>query len=105
MDQYNKVYGEKRALEDKFRCLEEAHRLLKEKLRGDENLDEEDHGVRRRDDEQAGGESRGRAEAGTSRKRLAPVQELDNIIGHGENCLLPSLENDAHLRLSSYGNH
>lgn len=103
MDQYDIIYREKKSLEDRVRCLEEAQRVLKEKLRSSESSDEEHHDVRRREQVQVEIEASGRMEAGSSRKRVATSQEVDNADSRGEDSLLSSLENDGHLRLSSYG--
>ncbi|KAK2629322.1 hypothetical protein QTJ16_000142 [Diplocarpon rosae] len=100
-DQYDKIYQEKKVLEDKFRCVEEANRQLSEKLRSGQISDENGLSELANCHTHGRGHSRMRSEAGISRKRAARSQEVDSSDDQ-ELSFLASLENDNHLRLSGY---
>ncbi|PBP18532.1 hypothetical protein BUE80_DR010673 [Diplocarpon rosae] len=100
-DQYEKMYREKKELEDKVRCVEEANRQLSEKLRSSQTSDDNGHSKFGTCHTHGRGHSRMRSEAGISRKRAAQSQEVDSPDDQ-EPSFLASLENDNHLRLSGY---
>lgn len=101
MNECNKIHKENVALENKVRCLEEAQRILKEKLRARERFEEDAVNDPKPVNAQAGEEVSVRVEAGISRKRQAPTQDVFvELDGDG---LLSALNNDKHLQLSGQG--
>ncbi|KAI6712851.1 hypothetical protein JHW43_004668 [Diplocarpon mali] len=100
-DQYDKMRQEKGGLEDKVRCLEEANRQLRDKLRSGQTLGGSGHSELAHHHTHERGQPRMRSEAGMSRKRAAHSQEVDSPDDQ-EPSFLASLEVDDHLRLSGY---
>ncbi|KAG4429012.1 hypothetical protein IFR05_015508 [Cadophora sp. M221] len=75
-DMCDKYFEEKMTLETKIRCLEEAQRILKEKLRSNERSPPRDQPGSIIGNGRGGGENGGHVDAGTSRKRPATSQEI-----------------------------
>ncbi|KAH7419319.1 hypothetical protein BKA64DRAFT_634012 [Cadophora sp. MPI-SDFR-AT-0126] len=99
MDECNRIHKEKAALENKVRCLEEAQRILKERLRSKEHLqDYETHCSKSRNTQ-----DHTHAEAGISRKRHALSQDVFEDQDAAN--LLFALDNDRHLQLNGQGKH
>ncbi|KAH6724218.1 hypothetical protein BKA61DRAFT_664919 [Leptodontidium sp. MPI-SDFR-AT-0119] len=75
-DMCDKYFEEKLTLESKVRCLEEAQRILKEKLRSNERSPPGDQAGSRSRSVREGGDNPCNVDAGTSRKRPAASQEI-----------------------------
>ncbi|KAK0125449.1 hypothetical protein ONS95_000537 [Cadophora gregata] len=97
-DECNRIHKEKVALESKLRCLEEAQRILKDKFcskecqEADETIATGTVIFRENEIHSAC------AEAGVSRKRQAPSQDV--LVDQDDEHLLSALHNDKHLQLS-----
>ncbi|KAI9051318.1 hypothetical protein LZ554_004365 [Drepanopeziza brunnea f. sp. 'monogermtubi'] len=101
-DQYDAIYREKKGLQDKVQCLEEANRLLREKLRRLESSSVEGRNTVESSSSVAEGlHGVQRSDAGISRKRAAPSQEVEARHGQ-EDQFLSLIESDDRLRLSGY---
>ena len=101
MNECNRIHKKNVALENKVRFLEEAQRILKDKLRTREHFEEDEANDPKYMHAQAGEEVSVRVEAGISRKRQAPTQDVfGELDGDG---LLSALDNDKHLQLSGQG--
>lgn len=72
----DKYFEEKLTLESKVRYLEEAQRILKEKLRSNERSPPGDQAGSRSRSVREGGDNPCNVDAGTSRKRPAASQEI-----------------------------
>lgn len=98
-DEYDKIYKEKKALEDKVNSSEEARRISEERLRGDTNT-ETHRSPKGKEAVRWHGHSE-LIEAGMSRKRLAPSQDIED--SEDEADLDAVLGSDINLILSGYG--
>ncbi|PVH89624.1 hypothetical protein DL98DRAFT_647356 [Cadophora sp. DSE1049] len=98
MDECNRIHKEKVELESKVRCLEEAQRILKERLRNEERIEEDEISDPRSRKAQDDGEAPARVEAGISRKRQVPSHDVFEDLDGDK--LLSALNNDKHLQLS-----
>ena len=80
-DQYTKIHGQKKVLEDRVHCLEEAQRLVRESVHSDGSIDE--------------------VIIVNPKKRPAPMQEVEERHS-GDDDLALAFSEDSILRLSSY---
>ncbi|KAH7342708.1 hypothetical protein BKA65DRAFT_586742 [Rhexocercosporidium sp. MPI-PUGE-AT-0058] len=96
-DMCDKIFEEKVVLETKVRCLEEAQRILKEKLRTNHRLPQDDQWDSGSEDVREGGEIARPVDTEISRKRPATSQDvLEDRLGD-----ISRIDDDIYLILSS----